>query len=153
MKEISINELGDIFAETLSAIVSTVSGFSLDVLPEEQDTGFYEIAGVMSLTGNKRGMVFISAAEADMRTLCSFITGTPANEVTKDDIEDSLCELVNMTAGGAKLQLTGTDYLFSLSWPFVIKGSGMSISTKNNVRVISRILSDGEISLGIKVVY
>ena len=153
MKEITISELGAIFAETLAAVVRTVSGFSLEVLPEKEDAGFNELVGVMSLTGNKRGMVFISAARGDMRTLCSFITGTPINEVTPEDMEDCLGELVNMTAGSTKLQLNDTDFLLTLSWPFVIKGRDMSISTKNKVRVTSRTLSNGEISMGIKVVY
>ena len=149
----SADELGPVFADVLTEVVSTMSGFSLNVLSSERDAGFDERIGMMNLNGEKSGMLFISAGEADMRILCSFIIGVPKDEVTKDDIDDALCELVNMTAGNAKLRLSGTDYTFNLSPPFIISGKNMSIVTKKRTSVVSRVLGDGEISVKLKVVY
>ena len=111
------------------------------------------MVGVMSLNGEKSIIFFISAKEADMRILCSYMTGIPQTELTKNDTEDALCELVNMTAGSTKLRLGGSDYVYSFSVPFVMKGQSMSIVAKNKTRVVSKVLGNGEISLKLKIVY
>ena len=147
------NKLGSIFSDVLMEIITTVSGFSLDVLSEETDVDFEEMTGVMSLNGKKNGILFITAKETDMRQLCSYIIGVVQDEITKEDVEDSLCELVNMTAGSVKLRLSGSDYLFNLSSPFLLKGQSMNIKCKNKTRIISKTLGNGEISVKLKVVY
>jgi len=149
----SVDELGSIFADSLLEVISKISGFSLEVLSSERDAEFSGMVGVMALNSQKRGMIFISAGEYNMRVLCSFMTGVPKNEVTKDDIEDALCELVNMTAGNAKLRINDENYAFTLTPPFVINGENMSIITKKRVHVVSRILGDGEIFVKLKIVY
>lgn len=149
----SADELGSVFADVTAEVVSTISGISLDVLSSESDDDFDEMIGLMNLNGKKSGMLFISAKEADIRVLCSFMMGVPKDEVTKDDVHDALCELVNMTAGNAKLRLSGTDYIFNLSSPFVISGKDMSIITKKRTCVVSQTLGNDAISVKIKVVY
>jgi len=157
------NELGLIFSSVLSEIITTVSGFSLNVLPppgkttdgtqNDHENSFDEMTGIMSLSGKRNSILFISAKENDMSQLCSSIIGVPQNELTKEDVEDTLCELVNMTAGSAKLRLSGTEYVFNLSSPFILKGRNMHIVRKRKTRVISRDLGNGEITVKIKVVY
>ena len=149
----SADELGPVFADVLAEVISTMSGFSFSVLSSERDADFNEMIGLMNLNGEKSGMLFVSAGEEDIRVLCSFMTGLPQNEVTKDDLDDALCELVNMTAGNAKLRLSGTDYTFNLSPPFIISGKNMSIITKKRTRVVSRVLGNDDISVKLKVVY
>ena len=150
--EINDNSLGDIFSEALAEIIATVTSIYLENVRSEKDVGFEEITGVMCLCGKKNKMIFISANESDMRVLCSYMIGVPKAGVTKDDIEDALCEFVNMTAGSAKLRLVDTEYTFDLSPPFVIKGKDMSIVTKAKTHIISRTLSHGEISVKLKVI-
>jgi len=149
----SIDELGAVFADSLAEVISKISGFSLEVLSSAPDADFAGMIGAMCLNSKKRGMVFISAGEHNMRVLCSFMTGVPKNEITKDDIQDALCELVNMTAGNAKLRINDENYIFTLSSPFIIDGENMSIITKKRVYVVSRILGDGEIFVKLKIVY
>ena len=158
-------DIGLVFADSLAGIISVVSGVRLDIMPAETETeteteteeceaDLGGIAGVMNLGGtNKSGTLFLSADKSCLRTLCSLMTGVSENEVTKDEIYDTLCEIVNMLAGNAKLRLCGTDYMFSLSQPFVIDGSDMTIVTKKKSRVISRVLSDGKIRFSLKIVY
>jgi len=43
--------------------------------------------------------------------------------------------------------------MFNLSQPFTVKGADMSIISKNRTRVISRTLSDGNVTVKIKIVY
>ena len=153
MGTFSIDELSYIFVDALTEVVSKMAGFSFDVLSSEVDSTFDEITGVMSLNGKNHGMLFISANENSMQVLCSFMTGISRDQVTNDDIEDAMCELVNMTAGNAKLRTNNTEQTYTLSPPFVLNGENVSISTKKRLNVVSRILGDGKISVKLKVVF
>ncbi|MCL2440572.1 MAG: chemotaxis protein CheX [Treponema sp.] len=145
-------ELGQIFSSVLMEIVSTISGFSLDIIPDS-DESFDEMTGIMSLCDNNSRILFISAKEKDMRQLCSYMIGVPQEEISSDDVDDSLCELVNMAAGSAKLRLSGSDCKFNLSSPFLLKGDNMRISGKKKTRIISKTLGNGDITIKIKIVY
>ncbi|MCL2721364.1 MAG: chemotaxis protein CheX [Treponema sp.] len=152
------NELGLIFCESLTEIVSTFSGFSLDVqnsagTADGKDNVFYDMTGVMGLNGKKSGVLLISINEKDIRLLCSYMIGVPLEEVTRNDVDDALCELVNMTAGSAKLRLSGSEYVFNLSSSFVLRSHDMYIVAKNKTHIISKVLGNGEISIKLKVVY
>jgi len=140
-------DLGAIFSEALAEAVSTVTGVYLDCGPPEDDTCFEELTGVMSLRGSKGGVLFISANEPCIWMLCSGMTGVPENELSIKDIEDALCEFVNMTAGSAKLRLSDPDYMFALSTPFIIRGKDVTIATKSSSQAISRVLRNGGIFL------
>jgi len=152
------NELGLIFCESLTEIVSTFSGFSLDVLPSEDsadgnDNNLYDITGVMGLNGKKSAVLFLSMNENDIRLLCSYMIGASIDEITKNEIEDALCELVNMTAGSVKLRLSGSEYIFNLSSPFVLRSQNLRIIAKNKTNIISKVIGNGEITIKLRVVY
>ena len=153
MRSISIEELGSIFTDVLIEVVAKVSGFTLEVLSTERDAFIDGTFALMRLNGNKGGMLLISTEGDGIRTLCSFMEGVPKDEVTKEDIEDVLCELANMTAGNAKMMLNDTDYMYMISSPLIINGSNISITTKKRINVISRVLGNGEISLKMKIIY
>jgi len=148
----AIDNLDVIFPDALAEAIATVTGIHLQCSPSEEDTGFEEITGVMSLSSKKGGILFVSAKESDIRVLCSCMIGVPEEEVTIGDIEDALCEFVNMTAGSAKIRLSDPDFVFTLSSPFIIRGKDISIATKSKTRVISRVLENGEISVKLKFV-
>jgi len=153
---LSAGGLGLIFADALTEVVSKLSGFSFEILNPEsgRDCDFDGMIGAMSLgCSKKNGMIFISAKEHDLKILCSYMTGAAQDEITKDDMNDALCELVNMTAGNARLRINDPDYMFALSWPFAINGENISVITKTRVNVVSKVLGDGEISVKLKVVY
>jgi len=148
----TIDNLGVIFSETLAEVIATVTSIYLHSVPSEEDAGFEEITGVMSLCSKKSGILFISAKEPDIRVLCSRMIGVPETDVTKEDIEDTLCEFVNMTAGNAKIRLSDPDYMFTLSPPFILEGKDMNIVTKSKTHVISIALGNGEISVKLKFI-
>jgi len=153
MSTFTIDKLSFIFVDALTVVISKMAGLSFDVLSSEDDNSFNEITSVMSLNGKNHGMLFISAEENSMRIICSFMTGIPKDEVTKNDIEDSLCELVNMTAGNAKLRTNNTGQTYDLSSPFIINGENLSIKAKKRINIISRILGDGNVSVKLKVIF
>ena len=146
-------KLGDIYIEALTEVIATVSGISLNIGSRQTDSSFDDITGVMYLHGKKSGMLFVTAKKPDVKVLCSKMTGVSAADVTDDEIDDTMCELVNMTAGSAKLRLSNSDYMFSLSQPFVIKGNDVSIVTKSVTNVESGTLTGSDISVRLKVIY
>jgi len=148
-----INKLGTIFLNTLSEVISTSTGIHLHIKSQKNDLDFGELVGIMSLEGQKSGMLFISAKVSDVRVLCSNMIGVPLADVTKEDLDDTICELVNMTAGNAKVQLGETDYMFSLSLPFAIKGRDLVLAAKPSADVVTGTLGNEEISIKLKAVY
>ena len=151
MNNLSYDQVGKIFSDVLKDVISKTTGVTLEVI--KHFSGFDEIIGIMSLNGNNPGMVIISAGYATIKTLCTFMTGISTNEVTDNDIYDTLCELVNMTAGNAKLRFNSSEDIYSLSPPFIITGEEMSIITKNRVDFISKTLSGDGLTLKLKVTF
>ena len=150
---LSVDELAAIFIDAFQEVISTSTGIQLDTLSSGNDNEFYELTGIMNLNSNVPGILFISVSHATAQALCSYMTGVSKDEISKDDYIDALCEIANMTAGNAKLRLGNSGYLFTLSSPFVIEGSQMSIFTKKKVRVISTSFGKDELSAKMKIVY
>jgi len=148
-----LTEQGYAFYDALMHVITTTTGLHLEAAPNECDTCYCDMTGAMALNGKKRGLILLSANKPDLRAICSYMTGTPADNVTDEDIVDTLAELVNMTAGGAKLRLGDTEHAFNLSTPFVVKGDNTELNTKSKGKIVSQILSNGEISLMLTVVY
>ena len=153
MDTVIADEIGSIFSRSLIDVVLKISGFSLDVQSTEHDSDFDDNTAVMCLNSNKGGLLFLSAGEDSMKALSSFSEGILEYDLTHEDIEDMLCELVNMTAGSAKLLLTGMEHMFSLTPPFIINGTDMSIATKKRVNVISRTVGNEAIQVKLKVIF
>ena len=149
----TLGELGAVFATSLEEVVSTVTGVLLAAMPSPANTGFDELVGFMSLHGKKNGVLFISAQEDGVRTLCARMLGLPKDVIAPGDVQDMMGEIVNMTAGNAKLRLAESEYMFQLSTPFVMTGKEMSVVAKKLTQAAMSILSDEEISLKLKVVY
>jgi len=147
------DQLGLIYLEALSEVIATVTGLHLEVGSRESSKDFDDITGVMYLNGKKTGMLFVTANEYDARVVCSKMIGVPLDEVTLEDLDDTMCELVNITAGSSKLRFSETDYMFTLLQPFVIKGKDVSIVTKSITHIEAGTLTNGEISVSFKAVY
>ena len=148
----AIDNLRVVFTDALAEVISTVTSVHLQCVPADEDAGLEELTGVMSLYSKKGGTLFITAKEPSIRILCSNMTGIPEEEVTGEDIEDTLCEFVNMTAGSAKLRISDPDYIFTLSLPFIVKGKDVTIDSKRKSHVFSEVLENGEISIRLRFV-
>jgi chemotaxis protein CheX len=145
--------LGRLYGTVVSEVIATISGFELQVLAKEWDVDFEEMTGVMHLNGKKNGIIFVSISESHMRLLCSYMIGVELDKVEDGDVEDGLCELVNIIAGSAKIRLSDTEFFFNLSMPYILKGQNMTINAKTKKHFVSRILGSGEITIRVKVVY
>ena len=153
MSKISADELGAIFVDSFLEVISTSTGVSLDLISSEYHAEFFDITATINLNGSKSGTLFISADENTATALCSYMTGTAKENVTKEDRYDVMCEFANMTAGNAKLRLGNSEYLFTLSSPFIIDGKEVSITTKKKVRVLSTAFGSNELNIKMKLMY
>ena len=148
----TVEELDAVFIDAFSEVISTSTGVALELISSESDPGFFDVTAGINLSGNKQGMLFISAAHDTALTLCSYMTGVMKEDATEEDIIDAMCEFANMTAGNAKLRLGNSEFLFSLSSPFVIEGKEMSITTKRKVHVLSTTFSCNDFSIKMKLI-
>jgi CheY-specific phosphatase CheX len=143
----TVKDLGRLFAEVLIEVAEKSTGCALQVKSSDQDAGLFGMTGVMNLNGQKQMLLFITMDVIAIRLLCSKMIGVPQRDVTADDMIDTISELVNMTAGNAKLRLGDTDHKFSLTTPFTITGSNVSVVMKKRVNVISMAIGNDEISM------
>ena len=146
-------ELSSIFAGALSEVIVKTTGFSIFIMPLDYETSLDEMTGFMNLNGKNQGLIFITAGVETMRLISSYMTGTKKEDITKSDMEDALGEIVNMTAGFAKLRFGYMEQSYTLSPPFVIQGNNMSITTKKRINIISRVLKNSDIMLKIKLIF
>jgi len=153
MSVVSFDELVVVFIDAFTEVISTSTGVKLDVISSSNESSLEDYNGVISLSGSKPGMLFISAGYDDSVILCSKMTGVLKEEITKDDIIDTLCEFANMTAGNTKLRLGNSEYMYTLSSPFFLEGKDISIITKKKVRVVSTVFGNDAVTIKMKLVY
>jgi CheY-specific phosphatase CheX len=146
-------DIAPVFSDALAHVISTVSGIHLSCASRGRDPDFCDVTSIMNLRSKMGAILFVSANEPDIRFICSSMIGLPIHEVTMDDVHDTICELTNMAAGNTKLRLSDTDFLFSLTQPFVITGSDMTVIAKKKTRIFSEVLSNESISVKLMIVY
>ena len=146
-------DLGSVFSDALIEIVSTVTGLKLNVTSDDIDLDFNEITGLMSISGKKSGLLFVTASENDWRILCTKMTGTDKADVTRDEAEDVACEFVNMTGGNAKIRLINTENAFEISQPIVVTSENMKLIAKRKTYVISKTLRCDDVTVKLKIVF
>ncbi|MCL2694377.1 MAG: chemotaxis protein CheX [Oscillospiraceae bacterium] len=143
---------GGIFSATLSEVALTFTGLNLEKITPGDSQSFEEYTGLMAMNSKQGGVLMISMGQASMNRFCSLMLGVVENEVAEADRIDALCEVVNMTAGAAKARFAGTDFMFTYSQPFVIKGSEMLV-TKHKTRVFTELLTGGGVEIRLMIVY
>jgi len=100
-----------------------------------QRDGFYDVSGVVGLTGQVQGFVSLSFREsAALHVVGSFVGETPST--VDEQVKDAVGELANMVAGGAKSALAAAGYDLRISIPSVIVGPGHTISRPRGVPCI-----------------
>lgn len=145
------DKIGVLFTDALIEIVSKVAGYALDMISSDPDSSFDDIVSFIHIGGAVSGTVFLSGSESVMRLLCAHMVGLPQNEITREDIDDALSELANMTAGNVKLRMGAA--MQTLSMPCVMSGRDMKITTKKRVALLCRSLGNTEIRIKLKVMF
>lgn len=95
-----------------------------------------DITGVIGFAEkNVTGSVALSFPEETALKLYSVLTGENVFRITKD-VEDSVGELANIVAGGAKTELSKEGLTFHISIPSVIVGKNHTISNKVETPIV-----------------
>lgn len=85
----------------------------------------WDLSGVIGIAGDSRGVVVISFNRKSATDLTSKLASL-ANEPTKDDVLDTIGEVVNIVAGNAKKGLE--EYRLVISLPSIVEGEDHAIS-------------------------
>jgi hypothetical protein len=96
----------DKMAAVVSGVTRTMLGITF--VPDTQGTPWKDLvwrSAVLPIEGAKPLMVGLSSDRSGCTALGAAMFQVPAGEVSDDMLSDSLCELVNMTAGLLKQQL------------------------------------------------
>ena len=93
---------------------------------EKDESGEWDISGIIGLTGEARGAVVISLKQELAMKLTSILTGA---EYTKmdDDVVDAVGEILNIIAGNVKQELEDA-FSLVISLPTIVKGKEHSIN-------------------------
>lgn len=95
-----------------------------------------DITGIIGFAEkNVTGSVALSFPKGAALKMFSALTGEVVSEITRD-VEDSIGELANIVAGGAKTVLASEGLSFHISIPSVIVGPNHSITHKGRTPVI-----------------
>jgi chemotaxis protein CheX len=119
-------EIIDAFQLSIVEILSTMALMNPEVAQVYRRTTqfhFGEVTGIMALAGEKKGAMLISLHEELARNIISSIIAVPASDLSEDDMNDGVGELVNMIAGGTKARLSDYEEDFLLSAPTVVLGA------------------------------
>lgn len=128
---------GKLFVEALSHTLMTMAGLepivTLASLNEELRFDADHLSGMMVLGGTNPAVLVVSASKNAAAQIISYMTGFEQTELTDDDLNDGIVEIVNMIAGNVKAKLIGSEFSFKLTSPFAIVGDQVKIITKSNI--------------------
>lgn len=88
-----------------------------------------DISGLIGLAGETTGSVAITFPEVLARHIYANLVGEEATELN-DEVRDSIGELANMIAGGAKAELAQQGCNFQIAIPTIVVGKGHTIDHK-----------------------
>ena len=95
-----------------------------------------DISAIIGFAGKTiSGTVAISMPHKASLDIYELMTGEPVNKMT-DDVQDGICELINIVAGAAKQDFYDLDLTFHISIPLVIVGSNHMISHKSGTMAL-----------------
>ncbi|MCL2807871.1 MAG: chemotaxis protein CheX [Coriobacteriia bacterium] len=150
---ITQEDLAATFFDVLHEVAKTMSGLTIKLIPQGEPDASGDICSVMMLDGCVNGVFSLSGSPQTFRMLCSGMIGASPKEVKEEDVADTLCELVNMTAGGVKLRLSETDFQFALAPPCMISLAELDVLTSAKERVITQVMGTDDLAVRLKVAY
>jgi chemotaxis protein CheX len=131
------------FVESAQNVLSTMLGMEAawsKTYPKTSNEVFGEVSGIMGMAeGGAEGLIVASFPVSLALKIGGGFLGMEVAELDSD-VKESIGELVNMIAGGAKAKLEGTPYFFLLSIPTVVSGKGVEIHHKSShLRVVAEL--------------
>jgi chemotaxis protein CheX len=97
----------------------------------EQAPEFYEITGVMAMSGKAEGSMVLSMCRSMAQHAAATLLMAEPADLSDDDICDAVGELTNMVAGAAKAKLEA--YAMHIGLPNVVCGPGHTVKFPHSV--------------------
>jgi len=127
------------FINSLHNVMHTMLG----IAPEQaspyikKDTAHSgDISGVIGFTDKScKGSVTLSFPTATALQVYNLLTGESTDRLTRE-VQDTIGEMANMVAGGAKTELSTNGLTFFLSIPTIVIGQSHSMSRPPDIPVV-----------------
>lgn len=94
-----------------------------------------EISATIDIKGDLRGKVAVSFARDYARTITSKIIDCDESELSDEDVQEGMGEIINQVTGKVRTDLWNYGYRFNISVPEVINGPISQIRTSENTPV------------------
>lgn len=130
-----------IFSNALKKSLKTMA--ELDILEtkvtmEDKPMNAEQITGSLLMTGDINVIIQLSMSMTMANTIVSFITRTPRDELTGEDLADGVSELVNMIAGEVRTYMATRGVHFRTFAPFAVIGRQFGFIFKNRIHTITK---------------
>lgn len=147
-------EIAEVFVEALRETLSTMALLDLEVEAIEsanQAAIQADIGATIGLSGSGKGMVLITVSSALAPRVAASMLGMEPEEIGAEEASDTVAELANMIAGGAKRAFASTELAFNLSLPKRIVGAKPAIAPPSCVpgTLVRARVSGEELQLGV----
>ena len=122
--------------QALSNVLQTMSGLEAEIAfvqPADGPLNEIEFSGFMVMTRVRPSVLTISATRPAIMTILSYMTGEMPDELSEQELNDGVCELVNMVAGEVKSRLNDSERAYGLTSPIAAQGSSLRFSLKNGL--------------------
>lgn len=119
-------------------IWSTVFDIEVDSAETTDRVAGRSLTGTVQITGDWNGAVMVECSDQLARHATATMFGMEIDEVTEEDVHDTVGEIANMTGGNLKSLLPGS---CQLSLPTVTSGIDYEHSVRGS-RVVERVAFD-----------
>jgi chemotaxis protein CheX len=119
-------EANDEINELVGDIWGSVLGIPATPAPASVRVDELRLTGFVHIQGDWEGTVTLDCPLPLATTAAAAMFGMAVEELAKEEIDDALGELTNMTGGGIKSMLAGS---CKLSLPTVIEGTGFTVKS------------------------
>ena len=129
------------FIDSTVQVIKTMTGSDVrrtDLFLKKSYSMFGDVSGVMGLAGATEGVVVLTFHQELAFLLVSKIVGCNPDDLSVEEVNDGIGEIINMISGNAKTVINSSSpHGFAISLPTVIHGHGHQIAHKRNQPVIA----------------
>jgi CheY-specific phosphatase CheX len=119
------------FLNGVNETVLKMTGFNLMQNKCSIETFKNEVCGIMFMKGFENALFLISTQREAAKVYISYMTGIEPENLSEDEINDGILEILNMSAGIAKSAVENCEYV--LTSPVSISGDSINFKTKKFV--------------------
>ena len=127
------NAIIDQFVNSVKQVLNITAGEDIEkhqLFLEQSADIPGEISALINIDGDLRGKIAVSFEREYARTITSKIIGCEESELSDEDVQEGMGEIVNQVTGKVRTDLWNFGYRFQISIPEIINGPISQIQTK-----------------------